>query len=117
MTYVSGKIFKDDTIALEAEYLEAMLEKTVRSGMRLTRRKWIWIELVPQALENRALPLIRKMLENINPEMFRNVRKMDARVIWMTYWCLRSNPENSHMYFFEFLVELNRNPPFADIFA
>lgn len=117
MTYVSGKIFKNDIVALEAEYLEAMLEKTIRSGIRLTRRKWFWVELVPQALENRAIPLIREMLANINPEMFGNVRKMDERMIWMVYWNLRSNPANNHMYFLELLVELNKNPPFADIFA
>lgn len=117
MMNASGNIFKNDVKALEAEYLEAMLEKTVRSGIRLTRRKWFWIELVPQALENRALPLIRKMLKIISPEMFESVRKMDERVIWMIYWSLRSNPAKNHIYFLELLIELDKNPPFASIFA
>jgi len=117
MPNVSGKIFRDDIVALEAEYLEAMIEKTVRSGKRLTRRKWLWIELVPQALENRAVPIIRQMLASVNPEMFWNVRKIDERVIWMIYWRFRTDPVNIHMYLLELLIELDKNPPFADIFA
>ena len=117
MTNMVGKMFKDDIEALEAEYCEAMLEKTIRSGMRLTRRKWLWIELVPQALENRAVPIIKNMLHVVNPELYKNVRKMDERVIWMVYWCLRSNPANKKMFFLELLAELDKNPPFASIFA
>lgn len=117
MTNAIEKMFKDDTEALEAEYFEAILEKTIQSGMRLTRRKWLWIELVPQALENRAVPIIRNMLQIINPELYKNVREMDERVIWMVYWCLRSNPVHKRMSFLELLAELDKNPPFADIFA
>jgi hypothetical protein len=94
-----------------------MLEKTIRSGIRLTRRKWIWIELVPQALENRTVPIIQEMLRIINPELYKNVRKMDERVIWTIYWCLRSNPVSKKMSFLELLAELDKNPPFASIFA
>ncbi|MBU6388334.1 hypothetical protein KGQ72_00410 [Patescibacteria group bacterium] len=110
-------MFKDKASALAAMNLEMELEKAVRSGIKLTRRKWTGIELVPQALENRAVPIIRKMLADINPEVLGNIPKMNAKVIWEVYWYLQIKPGGVRISFFKLLIELNKNPHFASMFA
>jgi hypothetical protein len=117
MTNDVMRMFKNAGNELTVIDLEAELEKTVRSAIRLTRRKWSGIDLVPQALEKKVVPIIKKVLMNINPEMLTNVRKMDARVIWAIYWQTQTKPVTAQMSFLKLLEGLDRNPPFASIFA
>lgn len=117
MTNDVVRMFKDVTSELAVIDLEAELEKTARSAIRLTRRKWTGIDLVPQALENRVVPIIKKVLANINPEMLTNVRKMDVRVIWAIYWQTQTKPVTAQVSFLKLLERLDKDPPFASIFA
>ncbi len=117
MTNDVAVMFKDAASELAVIDFEAELEKTARSAIRLTRRKWTGVEMVPQAAEKRVVPIIEKVLANINPGMLPNVRKMDARVIWTIYWQSQTKPVTAQMSFLKLLERLDRNPPFASIFA
>lgn len=111
------KMFKNDTKAYIAVEMDVALERVVRSGLRLAKKAWFEHDLLLEALGNKAAPLIREILNSINPEVSKNIQGMDERVIWLVYWDLRSNPMDAEkISIFELLRELN-NPPLAPAFA
>jgi len=117
MTNDVARMFKNVASELAVIDLEAELEKTARSAIRLTSGKWTGTDLVPQALEKRVVPIIKKILANLNPGMLVNVRKMDVWVIWAIYWQTQTKPVAAQMSFLKLLEGLDKNPPFSSIFA
>lgn len=110
-------MFKDEASSLVAIELETELKETVREEIRLAREKHGGVELVSQALENRAAAIIRKILMDINPEVLGNVQNIDERIILAVYRQMQSNSASAKMDFFKLLIELNKNPLFAIVFA
>ena len=117
MTDDSTGMFKSVPSALAVIDLEKELEKAVCVGVNLTRRTATGIKFAPRELENKTLPIIREILENVNPEMLGNVLKIDARVVWEVYWYLRSKPGGLRTCFFALLIDLNKNPSFTSLCA
>jgi len=106
-------MFKDTASSLAAVDLERELERAVRVGVNLTRRSTTGIKLAPHTLEKKTLPIIQKMLVDINPTVLGNISKIDARVIWEVYWYMQSKPRGVRVPFFMLLIELNKNPSFV----
>lgn len=113
----SLRMFKSDASALAAIDLEMEIEKAVRLGIRIARRKFTGIKMDPRACERRAIPVIHKMLADINPEMLGNIRKIDERVIWAVYWHLQEKSLNMKISFFKLLIDLDKSQSFVARFA
>lgn len=113
---LAQRLYENDTKAFIAVEMDEALESLVHAGLTLFERRGIEKGLIPEALEKKAAPLIRGILQSINPKVSANIQRMDERVIWRIYWELRSNSVDTNVSIFELLGQLN-NPPYAAFFA
>ena len=109
----NDEVFKNQENALIARYLLGILEDVVRDAQKLLRGPGIPLFIVGRAFEKRALPLIKGIVETLNPERSEHVRMVHERVIWGIYWGLRNGPAETQFHLFALLAELNNHPPFA----
>jgi len=111
------RLCDDEERARAVVVLETLLERSVRSGLKLCRQVPVSPVLVPEIIGDQVTPIIWRMLQLIDPEAGANVRKLDERVVWFAYWYTQSCPQAVKMSFLKLLIELNKNPSIASIYA
>ncbi|MDP3958282.1 MAG: hypothetical protein Q8Q36_02365 [bacterium] len=110
-----AKAFKNESSSYLAVHLEDALERVVGVGLKFASKRMSQDPLWHKALENKAAPVIRGILNALNPEATKNIQGMDERLIWRAYWAVRNEPECAGTTIFELLAELNNNPPLTPV--
>ena len=113
------KVFRNESSGYVAVHLEDALDRVVKTGIKLvgTFRRTGDKDLFLQALENKAVPVIRGILRTINPEMLENISGIEERTIWRIYWDIKNDPLNANISIFVLIAELNSNPPLTAVAA
>ncbi|MBI5405460.1 hypothetical protein HY972_00260 [Candidatus Kaiserbacteria bacterium] len=96
-------LFKDEVNVFIARQLEIALERAVKEGFVLANVHKIDKDLVPIALERQAVPVIEGILKTFIPEISENIRGLNERDIWGTYWIARYDSPNVKISIFQFL--------------
>ncbi len=84
----------------------ALIASEIEKQVRAAKRNCNWINNVPQLLEQSALPLILSVLQSLHPDVYKNVRGLEAKKILLAYW-RRQGREKERVRFLKFINEMN----------
>jgi hypothetical protein len=97
-------MFRDTGCMITADPIARNIEVEVW----VAQRKCTWLDAVPQSLEHRIRPCVKRLLQYLHPRACENVCKMGDREILLTYWRAQARSKRQ-IVFLEFLCELNVN--------
>lgn len=101
------KLFQREIRRFWIELLERELEGIVQIGFRMARTGKLSVQALNKELNSKVEPVIRKIVQLLDHEEFKNIDERNFLVIWETYWHFRNDSRSEGVSFTKFLSGLN----------